>query len=137
MQQDPQFAALGKSGVNDIGGRLETFDAPLGVNDVTMVSDEVTAVCPVTGQPDQYTVKIAYTPNGKCAESKSLKLYLQSFRNIGVFCEAFAATIARHVMDEIEPVCVTVTVTQKPRGGISITAKCYLDEHFPDVRETK
>ena len=124
------FEALGKSGVNDIGGKLETFAAPRTVTDVSMTSDEVTAVCPVTGQPDQYTVTIRYTPNALCIESKSLKLYFQQFRNEGIFCEAFAARIARDVMDTIKPVRVTVNVVQKARGGITISAEAYRDEYY-------
>ena len=129
-QSTGHFTALGESGVNDIGGKLETFDAPEHVVDVKMTSDEVTAVCPVTGQPDYYTIVIHYTPNSKCIESKSLKLYFNKFRNEGIFCEALAARIADDVMSAIEPVRVTVNVVQKSRGGISIDAEAYRDEHF-------
>jgi 7-cyano-7-deazaguanine reductase len=88
-----------------------------------MVSDEVAAVCPVTGQPDWYTVSIDYLPNTLCLESKSLKLYLQSFRNHGIFCEAFAETIANDLYEALAPQWVNVIVEQKPRGGITITAR--------------
>lgn len=123
-----QFEALGRSGVNDIGGKLETFPKPRYTCDVTMTSDEVTAVCPVTGQPDQYTVAIMYTPNDLCIESKSLKLYLQAFRNQGVFCEQLASDIAVHIAEASVPESVRVTVTQKSRGGIVIEATAYWDE---------
>ena len=56
-------------------------------------SDELVAVCPITGQPDMYVATIEYEPDRLCLESKSLKLYLASFRNEGVFCEALAVRI--------------------------------------------
>ena len=100
---------------------LETFPAPEGVGLVRLESDEVSALCPVTSQPDWYRVQIAYVPRERCIESKSLKLYLQSFRNEGIFCEAFAVRIA----DELSKALgcpVDVTVIQKARGGITIEA---------------
>jgi 7-cyano-7-deazaguanine reductase len=101
---------------------LDTFPAPPGVTVVRMVSDEVTALCPVTGQPDWYEVAIAYRPDAMCIESKSLKLYFQTFRDQGIFCEAFAEQIARDVMEACAPRWVRTTIIQKARGGISITA---------------
>jgi len=71
-------------------------------------------------------VRIEYEPRDLCIESKSLKLYLWSFREEGVFCEAFAARIAKDVFDAIKPKSVIVTVTQKPRGGITISAESRL-----------
>ncbi len=117
-----KYKALGHSGVKTASRLLERFPKPEGVNDVTMKSDEVTALCPVTGQPDQYTVSIRYFPHKFCIESKSLKLKLQSYRQKGVFCEALADELAQHVYDSIKPQFVTVTVVQKPRGGVSIFA---------------
>jgi 7-cyano-7-deazaguanine reductase len=87
-----------------------------------MISKEVTAVCPVTGQPDWYEVEIEYAPDKKCIESKTMKLYLQSFRQEGLFCEAFADKIAEDVFQAILPVSVDVRVTQVPRGGVAIVA---------------
>ena len=111
---------LGASGAEYRG--FDTFQVASGVEQVTMTSDEVTALCPVTGHPDQYTVEIRYVPNKLALESKSLKLYFQTFRNQGIFCESFAAQIAQDVHDAIEARSVDVWVTQKPRGGISIVA---------------
>ena len=98
---------------------LETFRAPDGVGLVQLESDEVSAVCPVTGQPDWYRVQIGYVPRERCVESKSLKLYLQSFRNEGIFCEAFAVRIADDLSQALGCL-VDVTVIQKARGGITI-----------------
>lgn len=119
-REDAEYKALGKH-VTIFEG-FDTFPCPPGIGEVTMTSDEVTALCPVTGQPDWYIVSIEYKPNALCIESKSLKLYLQSFRNDGLFCEAFAARIAEDISEAIKPASCKVTVVQKPRGGVSITA---------------
>jgi 7-cyano-7-deazaguanine reductase len=117
-----QFVALGRAGSEHYAG-LETFPNP-GVNRVEMTSDELVAVCPVTGQPDMYVATIHYVPDSLCLESKSLKLYLMQYRNEGHFCEALAVRIRDDVADalEIERTAVRVILRQKPRGGITITA---------------
>ena len=119
MKEEP-FKTLG-SRVTHFQG-FETFPTPPEVTEVTMVSDEVTAVCPVTGQPDWYTVEINYIPGQKCLESKTLKLYLQSFRNAGHFCEKLASIICRDLFEALEPHSIRVSIRQKSRGGVSITA---------------
>jgi 7-cyano-7-deazaguanine reductase len=116
--QSKSFKTLGKK-VTQFK-QFETFEKPLNVETVEMISDEVTAVCPVTGQPDWYTVHIKYQPSRLCIESKTMKLYLQSFRNKGLFCEAFASQIAQDIFQVIDPFYVHVDVIQKPRGGVSI-----------------
>jgi len=89
-----------------------------------MVSDELTAVCPITGQPDFYTATIDYKPRGLCLESKSLKIYLSRFRDQGVFCEALAVQIRDEIAAALELGVgdVHVSLRQKARGGITITA---------------
>src|SRR5215210_4214664 len=111
-----EFVALGHPG-NDHYGGLETFANP-GVAQVALTSDELTSVCPITGQPDLYTVTITYRPDALCLESKSLKLYLNGFRNDGVFCEALAVRIRDDVAAalEVELERVRVTLEQKARG---------------------
>ncbi len=122
-----EFKALGKT-TRAPSRELETFPTPPSVTKVVLETDEVTSLCPVTGQPDWETVRIEFEPGALCIESKSLKLYLWSFREEGVFCEAFAAKIAQDVFDAIKPKSVTVTVTQKPRGGITISAEARLPQ---------
>jgi 7-cyano-7-deazaguanine reductase len=116
------FVALGHPGSDRYAG-LETFPNP-GVSHVEMTSDELTAVCPVTGQPDLYVATIEFWPQALCIESKSLKLYLGGFRNEGHFCEALAVKIRDDVAEvlELPPDKVRVTLKQKARGGITITA---------------
>jgi 7-cyano-7-deazaguanine reductase len=117
-----EFVALGHSGTDHYAG-LETFPNP-GVANVEMTSDELAAVCPVTGQPDLYTATIEYKPADRCIESKSLKLYLNGYRNEGHFCETLAVKIRDDLAEtlEIPPDSVRVTLRQKARGGITITA---------------
>ena len=117
-----EFVALGHPGSDRYAG-LETFANP-GVSHVEMTSDELTAVCPVTGQPDLYLATIEYWPGELCIESKSLKLYLSGYRNEGHFCEALAVKIRDDVAEAVQLPAdkVRVTLKQKARGGITISA---------------
>jgi 7-cyano-7-deazaguanine reductase len=116
------FVALGHAGSDAYAG-LESFPNP-GIARVELVSDELTAMCPITNQPDFYTATIRYEPRGLCLESKSLKIYLSRFRDQGAFCEALAVQIRDEVAAalELEQEFVHVTLEQKARGGITITA---------------
>jgi 7-cyano-7-deazaguanine reductase len=123
VEQPPvDFVALGHAGSEHYAG-LETFPNP-GVARVEMTSDELAAICPVTGQPDLYVALIDYAPQRLCIESKSLKLYLSGYRNEGAFCEALAVRIRDDVAEatQLPPDKVRVTLRQKARGGITITA---------------
>jgi 7-cyano-7-deazaguanine reductase len=121
-ERSTDFVALGQPGSEAYAG-IETFPNP-GVSYVEMTSDELTAVCPVTGQPDLYVASIEYWPGPLCIESKSLKLYLSRYRNEGAFCEALAVRIRDDVAEatQLPPDKVSVTLRQKARGGITITA---------------
>ena len=101
---------------------VEVFPAPANVSVVRLTNDELTSMCPVTQQPDLSTVVIEYVPDQWCIESKSLKLYLWGFRDRAVFAEALAAELATEVMTTAQPSRLTVTLTQRPRGGIEVQA---------------
>jgi 7-cyano-7-deazaguanine reductase len=101
---------------------VECFDAPPDVAVVRFSTEELSSRCPVTGQPDLSSVHIEYEPDRLCVESKSLKLYLWSFRNRAVFAEALAAEIAGEIHRTARPHRVRVTLAQRPRGGITIEA---------------
>ena len=120
--RETDFVALGQAGSEAFAG-LETFPNP-GVSHVEMTSDELTAVCPVTGQPDLYVATLEYWPGPLCIESKSLKLYLHGFRDEGHFCEALAVRIRDDAAEALQLPAdkVRVTLRQKSRGGITITA---------------
>lgn len=117
----PADAALGRQ-VTAFEG-LDTFPAPTGVGRVVLRSQEVTALCPVTGQPDWYEVVIAYMPAERCLESKSVKLYLQAFRNAGIFAEGLAQRIAKDTEQALVPRALGVRVSQTPRGGVGLVAE--------------
>lgn len=131
MATTPRIEGGGVLGETVQGPRrqLDVFDLPKFNDNVEYFSDEVMSFCPVTGQPDWYTVAITLFGSKRGLESKALKLYLQSFNDPeeGMFCEAFASRICNDVWTAISdgkvplPV-VTVEVVQKPRGGISITS---------------
>ena len=102
--------------------QLERFPAP-NVSEVEFVTHEVTALCPVTNQPDVYTVKISYVPNEFCVESKRLKLYLMRFRNEGMFGESITAQLADDLFGAIAPKSLKVETTQQVRGGLQMTSR--------------
>jgi len=105
--------------------KLETFPNrhPGREYTVTMVTDEFTAVCPITGQPDFATIIIRYVPNLRVLESKSLKLYLWSYRNEGIFHEHITNTILDDLVAALDPIRCSVIGKFKVRGGIAITVE--------------
>ena len=83
-------------------------------------------MCPVTGQPDLYTLVVEYTPNGHVIETKSLKLFLWRYRDRGISCEDLAAEIANELSSQHPATSsFTVTATQQSRGGIVLTATAH------------
>lgn len=117
MSEQSDLTVLGSTARGPID-RLETFPAPATCTRVRFTTDEVTSVCPVTGQPDFSSVEIDYEPGERCIESKSLKLYLWSFRDQPIFAEGLAAVIAAEVDRAAAPRRLKVVVTQHVRGGI-------------------
>ena len=101
---------------------LETFINKHPDNDyfVKFNCPEFTSLCPITGQPDFATITISYVPNIKMVESKSLKLYLFSFRNQGDFHEDCINIIMKDLVKLMEPKYLEVKGIFTPRGGISI-----------------
>ena len=101
---------------------LETFENRHKDNDywVQFNCPEFTSLCPITGQPDFAEIKIMYLPAERMVESKSLKLYLFSFRNHGDFHEDCVNTIMRDLIALMQPKYIEVTGIFTPRGGISI-----------------
>ena len=101
---------------------LETFINKHPENDywVHFECPEFTSLCPITGQPDFATIRIAYIPAEKMVESKSLKFYLFSFRNHGAFHEDCVNIIMKDLIALMDPKYIEVTGIFTPRGGISI-----------------
>ncbi len=100
---------------------LETFaNSYPGRNyQIEIVCPEFTSVCPKTGQPDYGTITIRYIPKEKCVELKSLKFYMQRFRNEGIFYENVTNRILDDLVAVIEPKWLELTAKFTPRGGIS------------------
>lgn len=101
---------------------LETFENKHKENDywVRFNCPEFTSLCPITGQPDFANITISYIPNIKMVESKSLKLYLFSFRNHGDFHEDCVNKIMKDLINLMDPKYIEVLGEFTPRGGISI-----------------
>jgi 7-cyano-7-deazaguanine reductase len=87
---------------------------------VRFTTPEFTSICPVTGQPDFGTLVIDYTPKDWIVESKSLKLFLQSFRNHGAFHEDCTLAVAKRVIEAISPTWLRIGGYWNPRGGMPI-----------------
>lgn len=99
---------------------------PQNPYEVELDCPEFTCLCPITGQPDFARIVIRYSPQGWLVESKSLKLYLYSFRNQGSFSEDGINRIARDLFDLLQPRWLEVCGDFLPRGGIAIKPKVRL-----------
>ncbi|RMG41999.1 MAG: NADPH-dependent 7-cyano-7-deazaguanine reductase QueF [Planctomycetota bacterium] len=102
---------------------LETFENPHPHRDyvIETVCPEFTSVCPKTGQPDFGTLTITYVPDRKCIELKSLKFYLQQYRNYGAFYEDLTNRILDDLVAVCEPREMTIVAQFTPRGGMRTT----------------
>lgn len=121
---DHALNALGQSAATQYAydkpdpGLLETFDAPDSGQHIYIRAPEFTSLCPKTGQPDFAEIRIWYETSGKCVESKSLKLYLGSFRNHGEFHESCVNRILDDLVGLLDPEWLVVQGRFTPRGGI-------------------
>ena len=108
--------------------KLECFDNLYAGRDYVIEFDcpEFTSLCPVTGQPDFGHIWLRYVPDKLCIESKSLKLYLYSFRNFPTFHEEVVNTVLDAVVAACSPRRAEVVGRFRPRGGISINVKAVM-----------
>jgi 7-cyano-7-deazaguanine reductase len=106
--------------------QLETFPNPNPRRDYTIEINcpEFTSLCPITGQPDFGAITYTYTPDQKCVELKALKLYLQRFRNEGIFYEQVTNRLLDDFVAMVEPRYCKVVGAFTPRGGITSTITC-------------
>jgi 7-cyano-7-deazaguanine reductase len=115
------------SPTDDFRSRLETFENQFPDRDyeIEIVCPEFTSVCPKTGQPDFGTLTFTYTPDRTCVELKSLKIYLQCFRNEGIFYEHVTNRILDDLVSVLSPRRMQLVGDFRPRGGITtrVTAK--------------
>jgi 7-cyano-7-deazaguanine reductase len=107
--------------MSDFRSLLETFENQFPDRDyrIEIVAPEFTSVCPKTGQPDFGTIEVVYVPDRVCVELKSLKLYLQSYRDQGIFYEDVTNVILDDLVRAMRPRRLTVEGDFHVRGGIS------------------
>jgi 7-cyano-7-deazaguanine reductase len=105
---------------------LETFANPKPDRDyeIEIVQPEFTSLCPKTGHPDFGTIRIVYVPDLRCVELKSLKVWLQGYRDKGIFYEAATNEILDVLVAALSPRRMTVSGEFSARGGITTTVRC-------------
>jgi 7-cyano-7-deazaguanine reductase len=121
--REDEGGVLGREVRGPIGAeQLDVVPWSHGETDATVefTTNELTATCPITGQPDFYELKLSYRPRESLIESKSLKLYLWGFRDRGIFAEDLAATLLEDLVAACDPAEMMVDLTQQVRGGLQI-----------------
>jgi 7-cyano-7-deazaguanine reductase len=119
---DKRFDTQGEDAIDVAILEAIPFDYAGSDTEVVYDTDEFTCVCPWTGLPDFGTLTISYIPNKKLIELKSLKYYLNSFRNVGIIQEHAVNRILKDLVKLVKPVSMTVEAEYKERGGIWTTA---------------
>src|SRR6056297_1786733 len=114
---------------------LETFENPNFERDyvIETLCPEFTSVCPKTGQPDFGTLTITYIPDEVCFELKSLKMYLQEYRNYGAFYEAVTNKILDDLVAVTQPRMMEIRAEFTPRGGIRTNVIVSYPDDLPDA----
>ena len=118
-----KYTSLGKTVTGF--SKLDTIETHC--KSITYHSDQLTSACPVTGQPDFYDVTIELNADGFGIETKTLKLYLETFRDKQEFCEDLTVNICNTMFHLTSPHSCSVELVQRRRGGIQITAKHYIE----------
>jgi len=122
-EETPNDRRQSRAGSEPTPELLETFDNPYPdrVYVIETVCPEFTSLCPKTGQPDFGTLTISYVPDRRCIELKSLKFYLQQFRNHGAFYESVTNRILDDLVAATRPRSMKIIAAFTPRGGIRTT----------------
>ena len=120
-----------KAGLRKKLPQIDTFPNQYPDYEITIEIPEFTSVCPITGLPDFGVLEIRYTPDKRCLELKSLKLYLLGYRNLGIFYENAVNRILDDIVKACRPVRATVIGDFNPRGGMMST----VEAHYPRNRE--
>jgi 7-cyano-7-deazaguanine reductase len=120
MAKPPRYAPEhAQAGLDQAFPDIETWPNQFPGYEIVVDDPEFTSVCPKTGLPDFGTITIRYMPDQQCLELKSLKEYLQSYRNLGIFQENIVNRVLEDVVRCAQPVWVEVKGDFRPRGGIS------------------
>ena len=108
-----------KSGLKEKLPKIETFPNQFSSYEITITYPEFTSICPKTGLPDFGTIEVYYMPDQKCLELKSLKMYLLSYRNVGIFYENVVNRILRDLVEASRPKWMKITGIFSARGGMT------------------
>jgi 7-cyano-7-deazaguanine reductase len=120
MPKRPRYQTKhAKAGLDAVFPEIETWPNQFAGYEIVVDDPEFTSVCPKTGLPDFGSLTIRYMPNGRCLELKSLKEYLQSYRNLGIFQENIVNRVLEDVVRWARPAWAEVKGEFRPRGGIS------------------
>ena len=123
---EPEGRALPFAGPEAIDvAVLDTFPYEGPRQEIVTETDEFSAVCPYSGLPDYATLIVRYVPTTRCVELKSLKYYITSYRNVGIYQEHATARIAEDLFGLLEPESLSVTTVYNIRGGFETT--CTVD----------
>jgi 7-cyano-7-deazaguanine reductase len=107
-------------------GVLDTFEYTGPEQEIVTETREFSAVCPYSGLPDYALLRLAYVPAGRCVELKSLKYYMTSYRNVGIYQEHATAKFAEDLFAVLKPARLTVTTVYNVRGGFETTCSVTL-----------
>ncbi|MFA5645750.1 MAG: preQ(1) synthase [Candidatus Ratteibacteria bacterium] len=116
-----KYSAYHKSGLDAVLPELQTFQNQFPSYTIRVEDPEFTSICPKTGLPDFGTIIIEYEPSSSVLELKSLKIYLQAYRNLGIFYENAVNRILNDIVTAAKPVWARVRGDFRPRGGIVST----------------
>ena len=111
----------------------EYADTPSGQSmEITTTTDEFTSVCPFSGLPDFARVAITYTPNRACLELRSLKYYLLSYRDVGIWYEHLVNRVLDDLVAACAPRSMRIVIECKPRGGLTSTVSAVYEAGTDD-----
>ena len=116
-----------ESGIHSELPEIETWPNQFKNYQITIEIPEYTAICPKTGLPDFGTIRITYLPDQRCVELRSLKMYIHSYRNIGIFYENAVNRILKDLITACHPVHARVTGEFTARGGL----RSLIEAHYP------
>ncbi len=110
-----------RSGIRTVLPEIECWENQYPAYEIRIINPEYTAICPKTGLPDFGTIWIRYMPDRDCFELKSLKEYINEYRNLGIFQENVVNLILDHVVKATKPKWAEVRGAFRPRGGLGTT----------------
>ncbi len=122
-KEQSEYKQCEKAGLHAKLPEINSFQNQFRSYTITIVIPEYTSVCPKTGQPDFGTITIEYEPDKSIIELKSLKLYMQAYRNLGIFYENAVNRILNDIVKDCKPRWCKVTGDFTPRGGIRSTVE--------------